>query len=613
MTIPASIALVDLSCLFKRNFMAQPDDPRAAADKTLSELAAVRESVAHVILCLDTPPYDRRKAIYPDYKANRTPAEASEKAQKRRLYDECKRLGYQMARVRGEEADDVIATLARAYGERCPDVRLVGADKDLAQCVTQNVRQMVPAIGERAAELRGPDRVLEKYGVHPHQIPLYLALVGDKSDNVPGVPGIGPVKAVALIAEHKTHFHLGEALALRPKAPSGVWKALQDHWNQFEMSLELVKLRTDLPLEAAALLARLEPAPVEVMGAKADVTLDGFMGNEAPMPEQDYSAMTDELRARARAEGARLADISAEQQHDAEQDHEEGWRKQMREEMNDAVATAAAEAVERKAAGKVDPTGRATERGAANDVRQKLEPMPAEPAGPKGASPTGAPTSAGGARNVTEAEFDPIGRSPGASGPLPPLPPKEVKVPAAKEQKAIEKQAVDYGLVSADLQPQDLRSAEVIAKWIVASGLYPQFRTPAAVFAVIMRGKELGLGVTTALAGFHVVEGKPVASADLIRSLAQRSPKCKYFRLVHSDDSYAEWETLHADHPEPTRYRYTIEEAQKAGLRGGNWEKRKRDMLTKTAASKLARIVFPGETLGLYAQEEFSDAYGEAA
>jgi 5'-3' exonuclease len=592
MTTPQSIALVDLSCLFKRNYMAQPDDPRAAADKTLSELAAVRESAAHVILCLDTPPYDRRKAIYPEYKENRTPPEEAEKAQKRRLYDECKRLGYQMARVRGEEADDVIATLARAYGERCPDVRLVGADKDLAQCVTQNVRQMVPAIGERAAELRGPDRVLEKYGVHPHQIPLYLALVGDKSDNVPGVPGIGPVKAVALIAEHKTHFDLGQALTLRPKQATGVWKALQDHWNQFEMSLELVKLRTDLPLDAEALLARLEPAPVEVMGAKADVELDGFMGNEAPMAEPDNTA---ELRARAAKEAQRL-EPEPVARHEEEQLAEEEWRKQMREEMNEAVATAAAEAQARKAAGVVNNTGHEHRPEPGNDVRQKLEPMPAEPR-PK----------------VTEAEFDPISRAPGASGPLPPLPPKEVKVPAAKEQKAIEKQAVDYGLVSADLQPQDLRSAEVIAKWIVASGLYPQFRTPAAVFAVIMRGKELGLGVTTALAGFHVVEGKPVASADLIRSLAQRSPKCKYFRLVHSDDSYAEWETLHADHPEPTRYRYTIEEAQKAGLRGGNWEKRKRDMLTKTAASKLARIVFPGETLGLYAQEEFSDAYGEAA
>lgn len=592
MTTPQSIALVDLSCLFKRNYMAQPDDPRAAADKTLSELAAVRESAAHVILCLDTPPYDRRKAIYPEYKENRTPPEEAEKAQKRRLYDECKRLGYQMARVRGEEADDVIATLARIYGEQCPDVRLVGADKDLAQCVTDNVRQVVPAIGERPAELRGPERVLEKYGVHPYQIPLFLALTGDKSDNVPGVPGIGPVKAVALIAEHKTHFHLGEALALRPKAPSGVWKALQDHWNQFEMSLELVKLRTDLPLDAEALLARLEPAPVEVMGAKADVELDGFMGNEAPMAEPDNTA---ELRERAAKEAQRL-EPEPVARHEEEQLAEEEWRKQMREEMNDAVATAAAEAVERKAAGKVDPTGRPTERGAANDVRQKLEPMPAEPR-PK----------------VTEAEFDPIGRSPGASGPLPPLPPKEVKVPAAKEQKAIERQAVDYGLVSADLQPQDLRSAEVIAKWIVASGLYPQFRTPAAVFAVIMRGKELGLGVTTALAGFHVVEGKPTASADLIRSLAARSGKCKYFRLVHSDENYAEWETWHADHPEPTRYKYTIEEAHQAGLRGGNWQKRPRDMICKSAASKLARIVYPGETLGLYEPSEFGDVYGEAA
>jgi len=218
-----------------------------------------------------------------------------------------------------------------------------------------------------------------------------------------------------------------------------------------------------------------------------------------------------------------------------------------------------------------------------------------------------APANAPANDKVSEAEFDPIGKSPGASGPMPPKP------QPSKPTEALAKAPRDYGLVTEDLQPQDLKAAEVISKWLHASGLYPQFHGAPAIFAVIMRGKELGLGVTTALAGFHVVEGKPTASADLIRSLATRSEKCKYFRLVHSDAEYAEWETWHADHPEPTKYRYTIEEAAQAGLRSGNWQKRPRDMLAKTAAVKLARICYAGEVLGLYAPEEFNDSYGEAA
>lgn len=216
------------------------------------------------------------------------------------------------------------------------------------------------------------------------------------------------------------------------------------------------------------------------------------------------------------------------------------------------------------------------------------------------------------ANEVTEAEFDPITQSPDV--PRPPLPPKAAPAQKPAEQNAaLAKAPRDYGLVTEDLQPQDLKAAEVVSKWLHASGLYPQFHGAPAIFAVIMRGKELGLGVTTALAGFHVVEGKPVASADLIRSLATRSPKCKYFRLVHSDETYAEWETWHVDHPEPTRYKYTIEEAALAGLTSGNWKKRPRDMCAKTAAVKLARICYAGEVLGLYAPEEFNDAYGEAA
>jgi 5'-3' exonuclease len=589
MTVPQTIALVDLSCIFKKNFHAPNPGVVGGAEKTLAELVAIRESVEHTILCLDSPPYTRRKKIYPEYKATRPPVTDAEKHQKRWLYDELKKGGWQTAKVEGEEADDVIASLARVYELWGAEVRLVGADKDLAQCVTEKVRQLVPAVGERPAELRGPARVFEKFGVKPDQIPLYLALVGDKSDNVPGVPGVGQVKAVALIAEHGDFASLSQALTLRPGQPSGIWKSLADNWTQFEMSLELVVLRRDLGLDALALLDKLEPEAVASMADEGSLELDGLMGNETPMPESaslaaQIAAEHAKLNVLMSAEPAKserpqpiigkdpkadqvLRDLAA-QRHEREQEREEEWRKQMREEN---------EAAERLA----------DNRAAANDQKP-----------------------ASGPRAVPDAEFDPIGKSPGASGPLPPKPETKQEAKALAKTQA---QADNYGLVGADLQPQDLRACSVISKWLHASQLYPQFRSEQAIFAVIMRGKELGLGVTTALAGFHVVEGKPTASADLIRSLATRSPKCKYFRLVHSDESYAEWETWHVDHPEPTKYRYTIEEASKAGLRGGNWEKRKRDMLTKTAAVKLARICYAGDVLGLYAPEEFNDVYGEAA
>src|SRR5688572_1935900 len=128
---PRTVALVDVSCLFKKNYEAMPGaGPREAAERTLSEFAAVREDTAHVILCLDAPrkeqPRYTRNAIYPEYKANRTAPSEQETAQKRWLLDRARKLGYQLARVEGWEADDVIATLARIYGEWCEEVRLVG-------------------------------------------------------------------------------------------------------------------------------------------------------------------------------------------------------------------------------------------------------------------------------------------------------------------------------------------------------------------------------------------------------------------------------------------------------------------------------------------------------
>lgn len=626
--MPQAIALVDVGCLFKRTFEANPN---AGAENTLAEIRRIEDRVEHLVICLDSPPY-KRKELFPAYKAHRTEPETTEIYQKRWLYEQLKERGYPMARVKGAEGDDVIATLARIYGESWPEVWLVGADKDLAQCVTDNVLQLVPKHGERAEYFRGPKEVKEKFEVTPEQIPLFLALTGDKTDNVPGVPGIGPVRAAGLIAEHKTLTGIAEHLA----AGSGkVWEALRANWEQLVLSLELTTLDSHLPLDAQALLVRAAPKVAESMAPKVELAFDGFMGNATPMPEAPSIA------AQIAAEHAKLNVLmQADVDPDPSNHGPEAWAIAQRQPLigKDPRADeflrqlAAEQQARRDAVAGVNPAHeqarasmRNADRAALEQQERELARMNTTPAVGKKATeaevdatverirrvneqgsrpPAAAPA-------VTEAEFIPFGQP----GPVPPPPaPKPPAEP--RDRPGLAKTTPDYGMVTKDLQPEDLRSAEVISKWIDASKLYPQFKSPAAIVTVIMRGKELGLGVTTALAGFHVVEGKPTASADLIRALATRSPKCKYFRLVHSDESYSEWETWHTDHPEPTKYRYTIEEARKAGLRGGNWEKRPRDMLTKTAASKLARIVFPMETLGLYAPEEmgdYVDTVGEAA
>jgi 5'-3' exonuclease len=350
MTMPQAktIALVDVGCLFKRTFEANPN---AGGQNTLAEIVRIEERVEHVVLCLDSPPY-AKKEIFPEYKAQRPEPETSEVFQKRWLYEELKRRGYPMARVKGQEADDVIATLARIYGESWAEVWLVGADKDLAQCVTDNVLQLVPKHGDRAEHFRGPADVKEKFEVTPKQIPLFLALWGDKSDNVPGVPGIGPVKAAGLIAEHKTLTGIAEHLA----AGSGkVWEALRANWEQLVLSLKLTTLDTKLPLDAEGLLVRAETKVAETMAPQVELEFDGFMGNATPMPEpmpeQTRSGSGTHAPVAApepiigkdpRADEFLRQEAAARAEHAEEQKREEQWRQQRRAEQQQASEAQAA-------------------------------------------------------------------------------------------------------------------------------------------------------------------------------------------------------------------------------------------------------------------------------
>ncbi|MCP4666606.1 MAG: hypothetical protein GY849_09580 [Deltaproteobacteria bacterium] len=118
------------------------------------------------------------------------------------------------------------------------------------------------------------------------------------------------------------------------------------------------------------------------------------------------------------------------------------------------------------------------------------------------------------------------------------------------------------------------------------------------------------MGATTALAGFHVIQGQPTMSADLIVALVLNSGKCDYFKLIESTDETATYKTHRKGDPDPdpTIITWTIDKARKMQLASkDNWKKQPDTMLRHRAAAALAREVYPDITLGIYTPDEISN------
>jgi len=169
--------------------------------KMLVRMEEGRHPPTHGAIFFDPPREDSwRRAFFPDYKAHRPPMDPALAAQVGEMKDLAGRMGLAQATAPRHEADDMIAAYvadARARGDR---VSILSRDKDLLQLVQPGVMQY-DAISEKW--YRSAD-VEEKFGVRPDQIGDFLALAGDKSDGIPGVPGIGPVAAGKLLLRFGT-------------------------------------------------------------------------------------------------------------------------------------------------------------------------------------------------------------------------------------------------------------------------------------------------------------------------------------------------------------------------------------------------------------------------
>ena len=154
--------------------------------------------------------------------------------------------GYRNLEFEGWEADDVIATLATRADEAGIKTTIVSTDRDAFQLVTDNVALMMTPRGVSDVQVYTPERVEARYGITPAQIPDFIGLKGDTSDNIPGVPGIGDKTAGQLIAQYGS---LEEVLDHVDELTPARSKAIREHADQARTAKELATMRRDLDLE----------------------------------------------------------------------------------------------------------------------------------------------------------------------------------------------------------------------------------------------------------------------------------------------------------------------------------------------------------------------------
>lgn len=159
----------------------------------------------YIAVAFDTPKPNFRHHEFVGYQAQRPKTDSELIGQIQKVHELVSAFNIPIFELEGFEADDVIGTLAKqATGQKGIEVIIVTGDKDLMQLVNQKVKLFMPTRGLSEGQIFGEKEVTEKMGIEPELIVDYKGLVGDPSDNYPGVPGIGPKTAIELLKKYKT-------------------------------------------------------------------------------------------------------------------------------------------------------------------------------------------------------------------------------------------------------------------------------------------------------------------------------------------------------------------------------------------------------------------------
>ncbi|NVD08096.1 DNA polymerase I [Vibrio sp. JPW-9-11-11] len=251
------LILIDGSSYLYRAFHAYPgtmsngDIPTNAVYGVVNMLRSMMRQFAsdRIAVVFDAKGKTFRDEMFPEYKANRPPMPDDLRCQIEPLHNVIRAMGLPLICVPGVEADDVIGTLAHQASQNGVPVLISTGDKDMAQLVDDNIT-LINTMTNVVLDREG---VIEKFGIPPELIIDYLALMGDKVDNIPGVPGVGDKTATALLqgigSLEQIYQNLDDIAGLGFRGSKTMAKKLVDNKDNAMMSYELATIKLDVELE----------------------------------------------------------------------------------------------------------------------------------------------------------------------------------------------------------------------------------------------------------------------------------------------------------------------------------------------------------------------------
>jgi DNA polymerase-1 len=221
--------------------------PTGAITGVLNMLKSLKKDYpnGNVIVIFDAKGKTFRNDMYPEYKANRPPMPDDLRTQIAPIHEIVEAMGLPLLVIEGVEADDVIGTLADQASKAGIDTVISTGDKDMAQLVDKHVT-LINTMTDVRMDVAG---VVEKFGVRPDQIIDYLALMGDKVDNIPGVNKCGPKTAVKWLLEHE---NLDNVMANADNVKGKIGEYLREALEFLPLSYDLATIKLDVPLEQTA-------------------------------------------------------------------------------------------------------------------------------------------------------------------------------------------------------------------------------------------------------------------------------------------------------------------------------------------------------------------------
>lgn len=251
------IILIDGSSYLYRAFFACPPltnphgEPTGAIMGVINMIKSLINQYQpdRIAVVFDAKGGSFRNEIYAEYKATRESMPEDLRPQVQPIHDILTAMGLPLLCVEGVEADDVIGTLARQAEEAGHSVLISTGDKDMAQLVTDKIT----LINTMNNSVLDPDGVVNKFGVPPEKIIDFLALMGDKSDNIPGVPGVGEKTAMALLSHFDSivdiYARIDEIDSLGIRGAKSIKQKLIDNKALAEISYRLATIKTDVVLD----------------------------------------------------------------------------------------------------------------------------------------------------------------------------------------------------------------------------------------------------------------------------------------------------------------------------------------------------------------------------